>query len=115
MTNDITVSSLSMMQYGRQPSVLLTHSSIPRSLPEKCYQDFLVVYDETDDFDLIDLFEEQHIYVDNFEEHSLLTLEDLSTPVLGLSKGTNHYKTAFTARWNKNRDVLKNKMLGVIQ
>ena len=113
MTN--TIGSLSMMRYGRGPiSLTLTQGSITRSLPEKCYQDYLPVYDETD-FDLMDLFEEQHIYVDNFEECSSLTLEDLSPSVLGLSKGTNQYKTAFTERWNKTRDVLKNKMLGVIQ
>ena len=113
MTN--TIGSLSMMQYGRGPiSLTLTQGSISRSLSEKCYKDYLAVYDEND-FDLMDLFEEQHIYVDNSEECSSLTLEDLSTSVLELSKGTNHYKTAFTARWNKTRDVLKNKMLGVIQ
>ena len=113
MTN--TIGSLTMMRYGREPiSLTLTQGSITRSLPEKCYQDYLPVYDETD-FDLMDLFEEQHIYVDNFEECSSLTLEDLSTSVLELSKGTNQYKTAFTERWNKTRDVLKNKMLGVIQ
>ena len=113
MTN--TIGILSMMQYGRAPiSLTLTQGSISRSLSEKCYKDYLAVYDETD-FDLMDLFEEQHIYVDNFEECSSLTLEDLSTSVLGISKGTNHYKTAFTASWNNTRDVLKNKMLGVIQ
>ena len=113
MTN--TIGSLTMMRYGREPiSLTLTQGSISRSLSEKCYKDYLAVYDETD-FDLMDLFEEQHIYVDNFEECSSLTLEDLSTSVLELSKGTNQYKTAFTERWNKTRDVLKNKMLGVIQ